>query len=85
MHQPGPIAQRVAALVEADLVKPGPKAGLTLEGPMMEKGLHERLLRQVGRIGMILQHPVRQVVDGFLMAQDQLFEGRLVAGRVPVQ
>src|SRR5207245_7022576 len=64
------------------LIDPGPKAGLALEGPMMEEDLHERLLRHVGRVSMVLQHSVRQVVDGLLMARDQLLEGRVVAGRV---
>src|SRR3989442_7783897 len=85
MRQAGTIAQRVTALVEADLIDPGPKAGLALEGPMMEEDLHERLLRHVGRVSMVLQHSVRQVVDGLLMARDQLLEGRVVAGRVAVQ
>src|SRR5213596_3120863 len=85
MRQPGASAQRVTALVETDLIEPGPKAGLALEGPMMEEGLQERLLRHVGRVGMVLQHSVRQVVDGLLMACDQLLEGRLVASLVAVQ
>src|SRR2546422_5980796 len=60
MRQAGTIAQRVTALVEADLIDPGPKAGLALEGPMMEEDLHERLLRHVGRVSMVLQHSERR-------------------------
>src|SRR5881396_305417 len=68
MRQPGASAQRVTALVETDLIEPGPKAGLALEGPMMEEGLQERLLRHVGLVASLVavqelvvrrRHPAR--------------------------
>ena len=74
-----PPPQPVATQVGRDLVEPGGKARLLLEPREAPVRLQERLLRDVPRLVLGPQDPVRRPPDAVLPASHQHVEG----GRLP--